>query len=87
MAVLSSTFGAAKAAIAAGAGRPVRAAGSLSEALRWVTADPVVLITGSLYLIGEAVTLLGLESSAGDAWLARVPLPDVGVEGLLSALP
>ncbi len=61
-----STEALRSAAIAAGAGRPVRAAGSLSEALRWVSADPVVLITGSLYLIGEAVTLLGLESSAGD---------------------
>jgi len=48
-------------AVATGAGRPVRAAGSLSEALRLSAADPLVLITGSLYLIGEALALLGAD--------------------------
>jgi len=53
------------AVVAMGLGRPVRAASSLAEALRWAAADPVVLVTGSLYLIGEALELLG-ESSMGD---------------------
>ncbi|MFM7816342.1 MAG: bifunctional folylpolyglutamate synthase/dihydrofolate synthase [Verrucomicrobiota bacterium] len=54
------------AVVAMGLGRPARAASSLAEALRWAAADPVVLVTGSLYLIGEALELLG-ESSMGDA--------------------
>lgn len=54
------------AVVAMGLGRPVRAASSLAEGLRWAAADPVVLVTGSLYLIGEALELLG-ESSIGDA--------------------
>ncbi|MBN8247767.1 MAG: bifunctional folylpolyglutamate synthase/dihydrofolate synthase [Verrucomicrobia bacterium] len=52
------------AVVASGAGRPVRAASSLAEALRWASADPVVLITGSLYLVGEALELLGPPSAA-----------------------
>jgi len=44
--------------VASGAGRPVRAANSLQEALRWSAADPCLLITGSLYLVGEALSLL-----------------------------
>jgi len=54
------------AVVAMGLGRPARAASSLADALRWAAADPVVLVTGSLYLIGEALELLG-ESSIGDA--------------------
>ena len=37
---------------------------SLSKALSKVGADPLVVITGSLYLVGEALELLGL-SPAG----------------------
>lgn len=47
------------AVVATRLGRPVRAASSLAEALRWAAADPVVLVTGSLYLIGEALEVLG----------------------------
>ena len=54
------------AVVATRLGRPVRAAPSLSEALRWAVADPVVLVTGSLYLVGEALELLG-ESPVGEA--------------------
>ncbi|MBX3733427.1 MAG: bifunctional folylpolyglutamate synthase/dihydrofolate synthase [Verrucomicrobiae bacterium] len=46
------------AVIATGMGRPVRAATSLDEALRWAVSDPAVLLTGSLYLIGEALERL-----------------------------
>lgn len=53
--------------VATGTGRPVKAAGSLAEALRWVAADPVVLITGSLYLVGEALNLLGTSTTSGDS--------------------
>lgn len=49
------------ACLATGAGRPVRAAGSIAEALRSTSGDPLVLITGSLYFIGEAMEHLGLE--------------------------
>lgn len=48
---------------ATGAGRPVKAAGSLAEAIRWVSAEPVVLLTGSLYLVGEALELLSPEEA------------------------
>lgn len=37
-----------------------RMSGSLAEALREAHSDPVVVIAGSLYLIGEAMELLGL---------------------------
>jgi len=33
---------------------------SLADALKLTTNDPFVLITGSLYLVGEAMELLGL---------------------------
>ena len=36
------------------------ACGSLADALKLATNDPFVLITGSLYLVGEAMELLGL---------------------------
>lgn len=52
------------AVVATGSGRPVRAASSLAEALHWASADPWVLITGSLYLVGEALELLEPSSAA-----------------------
>jgi dihydrofolate synthase / folylpolyglutamate synthase len=39
--------------------------GSLREALEKTAADDFVVITGSLYLVGEALELLGLSASAG----------------------
>lgn len=39
--------------------RPVRTAASVAEALRFTAADPFVLVTGSLYLVGEALEALG----------------------------
>jgi dihydrofolate synthase/folylpolyglutamate synthase len=82
------------AVMATGLGRPVRAAASLAEALRWAAADPVVLVTGSLYLIGEALELLGgiptggTEERSLNAWggsasgAARVPtVTPPGVNG------
>ena len=51
------------ACVATGKGRPVRAAGSLTEALKWTATDPLVLITGSLYFIGEAMDQLGLATA------------------------
>jgi dihydrofolate synthase/folylpolyglutamate synthase len=38
---------------------------SLSEALKRTTDDPLVLVTGSLYLVGEALELLGLGPVGG----------------------
>jgi dihydrofolate synthase/folylpolyglutamate synthase len=52
------------AAVATGAGRPVKAAGSLAEALKLAAADAVVVVAGSLYFIGEAMELLALSPSA-----------------------
>lgn len=55
------------AVVSTGLGRPVRAASSLAEALRLVAADPVVLVTGSLYLIGEALELFeGIPTGVGE---------------------
>lgn len=65
------------AAVATGAGRPVRAVASLSEALKLCSADSLVVITGSLYFIGEAMELLeiGVTSSSDERvlneWLPR----------------
>ena len=39
---------------------------ALSEALQKAATDSFVVITGSLYLVGEALELLGLSSEAGD---------------------
>jgi dihydrofolate synthase / folylpolyglutamate synthase len=39
--------------------------GSLAEALDKTTAAPLVVITGSLYLVGEALELLGLSPAGG----------------------
>ncbi len=54
------------ACVATGAGRPVKAAGSAGAALKLVTADPFVLVTGSLYFIGEVMEALGIEAARGD---------------------
>jgi dihydrofolate synthase/folylpolyglutamate synthase len=48
------------ACVATGAGRPVKAAGSVDEALKLCASDPFVLVTGSLYFIGEVMEKLGL---------------------------
>ena len=53
------------AVVATRMGRPVRAASTLAEALRWAAADPVVVVTGSLYLIGEALEVLGAVPMGG----------------------
>ena len=47
------------ACLTSGITRPVRVTASLAEALKGCAADPFVLVTGSLYLIGEALELLG----------------------------
>lgn len=50
---------------------------SLGEALSLVARDPFVVITGSLYLVGEATELLGLSSIRGERalneWTAARP--------------
>jgi dihydrofolate synthase/folylpolyglutamate synthase len=48
-----------RACLAAGVARPARAVGSVAEALKAVAADPFVLVTGSLYLVGEVLEQLG----------------------------
>lgn len=52
------------ACLAVGPARPVRVAGSLSEAVKLSAPDPLVLITGSLYLVGEALQALGISPGA-----------------------
>jgi len=47
-------------------GLPVRTAGDLREALAKTARAPMRVITGSLYLVGEALGLLGLESGEGN---------------------
>jgi dihydrofolate synthase/folylpolyglutamate synthase len=44
----------------------VAAVNSLAEGLRQAGADELVLVTGSLYFIGEALELLGLGPAAGE---------------------
>lgn len=51
------------ACVATGAGRPVKAAQSVTEALKLSAADPFVVVTGSLYFIGEALERLGLSAA------------------------
>jgi len=46
------------ACLATGAARPIKAVGSVTEALRCTAGDPLVVITGSLYFIGEALAIL-----------------------------
>jgi dihydrofolate synthase / folylpolyglutamate synthase len=55
------------ACVASGMGRPARAAASLDQALQWVSAEPFALVTGSLYLVGEALERLLLERGADGA--------------------
>lgn len=61
--------------------RPVRTATSVAEALRFTAADPFVLVTGSLYLIGEALEALGEGGGASGAerqlneWSPAPPRP------------
>lgn len=45
--------------------RPVRSTASISEALRLSAPDPLVLVTGSLYLVGEALECLGAGGTSG----------------------
>ena len=52
------------ACLASGVTRPIRVTSSLAEALRGCVADPFVLVAGSLYLIGEALELLGEGTAA-----------------------
>jgi len=47
------------ACLSSGVTRPVRAVDSLAEGLRACAADPFVVVTGSLYLVGEALECLG----------------------------
>ena len=55
----TTTVEAAAACMASGVTRPVRAVDSLAEGLRACAADPFVVVTGSLYLVGEALECLG----------------------------
>ena len=54
------------ACLAVGGGRPVRAANSAAEALKLIIPDPFVLVTGSLYFLGEVMERLGLAAANGD---------------------
>jgi dihydrofolate synthase/folylpolyglutamate synthase len=54
------------ACVATGAGRPVKAAQSVAEALKLSAADPFVVVTGSLYFIGEALERLGLSAGSDE---------------------
>lgn len=47
------------ACLASAVTRPIRVTQSVAEALRGCAADPFVVVTGSLYLIGEALEVLG----------------------------
>ncbi len=51
------------AAVATGAGRPVKAAATVGEALRLAASDSCVVVAGSLYFIGEVMERLGLSPS------------------------
>jgi dihydrofolate synthase/folylpolyglutamate synthase len=53
--------------------RAMRIAGSVEEALRWVQSDPHVLVSGSLYLVGEVLSLLGPDALAGGEDAAHPP--------------
>lgn len=54
------------ACVATGTGRPVKAAASVAEALKLVAPDPFVLVTGSLYFLGDVMEQLGLAAARGD---------------------
>jgi len=54
--------------------------GSLGEAMGKTAGDEFVVVTGSLYLVGEALELLGLSPVAGgerglNEWVVSVPVP------------
>ncbi len=55
------------ACVATGLGRPVRAVHSVAEAIKAVQSDPLVVVTGSLYFIGEFIEALGLEPTVATA--------------------
>ncbi len=66
------------ACLAGGIARPARAVGSVAEALRAVAADPFVLATGSLYLVGELLERLeetpaGTDERALNEWGGGLP--------------
>ena len=55
---------------------PLEVCNSLAQAIETAARDPFVVITGSLYLVGEAMELLGLTSADGgeralNEWTAR----------------
>lgn len=52
------------ACVATGLGRPVKATASVTEALKSAQSDRFVVVTGSLYFIGEVMENLGLEPAA-----------------------
>ncbi len=52
------------ACLATGLGRPVKATATVAEALKSAQTDPFVVVTGSLYFIGEVMESLGLEPVA-----------------------
>ena len=62
----------------------ITACDSLHRALEQAASDRFVVVTGSLYLVGEALELLGLSPASGDEralneWSMRpVPLPATG---------
>jgi len=76
------------ACVATGAGRPVKAAASLAEGLKLTAADPFVLITGSLYLVGEALERLAVspppngEERALNEWTPPVTAAAAGRSGI-----
>jgi dihydrofolate synthase / folylpolyglutamate synthase len=69
---------------AANAAAGIEACDSLAGALEQITGDELVVVTGSLYLVGEALELLGLTPGTGierglNEWSAQAhPLPAAG---------
>ena len=45
----------------------IEVAESLGQALEWCAAEPVVVVTGSFYLVGEAMERLGLAPTPSEA--------------------
>ena len=74
----------AEACRAANARAGIEACGSLAAALQQITADEFVVVTGSLYLVGEALEWLGLTPATAaeralNEWSAQPqPLPIAG---------
>ena len=57
----------------------IAACGSLREALEKTAGDDFVVVTGSLYLVGEALELAGLSPATGgeralNEWTAKTPM-------------